>query len=184
MKEIIKTIYDGKEQFWLASIDEEEFTLLGLMGGCGSFNMYPVTKYVEKLRSTNWQWMAVTFTPITEDNFDAYFSRAYHRGHEDDKEPFMLRKKRIPELTVKIHNHTYKMGCISVYPYSRRETITPGQVKWINEKFGAQLAEAYNESLINHLVDRAIDRMKNTISDKLCEMRTNSNRFEQIIFNF
>lgn len=180
-KELIKTVYNDTVQYWLATIEENSFSIRDLISS-ESFNTYPIIKYVDNLKSP-WNYKVVTFTPITENTLDAYYSRAFHRGYETDTAPFMLRNKKLPELVGKIYNENYRDNVSFESIYRSSNQLTPGQMKWLKEMFGNQLSAAYTKELVDHLVNRAIKRMQHDVSSKLTVLKTNANKFEDFVFS-
>jgi len=179
-KAIIKTQYNDTIQYWLATIEEEHFSLRELISS-ENFNTFPVIRYVDNLKAL-WEHKTVTFTPITSDTMDSYYSREFHRGYDNDADPFIVRGKNLPELVARIYNHSNRNN-ISFESHYRLNPLTPGQQKWLQSTFSDQLSAAYTKELVDHLVKRAIERMQNDMAAKLATLKDNIDKFRDHIFS-
>jgi len=164
MNHIIRTVYKEKtsapeqEQWWMARLDNREFHTLNNNHLQHFSKLYSkdMEDYATKLGNTHIS--NIVFTPLVAPDPLAEHSRQYHRGWTDDKNPFVIFGKRIPEFEMKVsryyvEDHFEVRAFVATYSYGA--LISTAARKWLEDKFEKQLLAACNDSLLQYLISRA-----------------------------
>ena len=182
MNEIVETRYIDKKtktekiQYWIATIEEEFFGIRQLLPSSAQFEIVPICHYFEKLNG-NWQHQRITFVPLSENNPLAYESRLYHRGYENDPEPFIFRGRELNELKAIPYNNLHSQG-ITFRPYlSNHAELSPKTQEWLESTFGKQLRAYHTKEYVNFLQDQAKERCRRRITQVVETLKIEADKF-------
>jgi len=147
---LLLTKLDGEDQWWEIKIDIWNF-------------IDPISPWVffheiQKIKDIN-EWTRIIASPIIDRN------TRIKRGKYSNDNPFIVRGKKLSEFFISIKKDT---SGIHIYyePYKQR-SLTVGQKKWVDEKFGDQLKGAWSPELIKILKQREIDDQFQNIEFRL-----------------
>jgi hypothetical protein len=175
--DLIKTVYTvkgiEKEQWWVAFIDTEYYTIHQLVSNAGKIDFRCIERYFQELDSK--YPSDITFIPCQSNNTMARRDRSFHRGYINDTDPFVFRGKTFPELLAKGSSGIFYRN------YSSFGTLTYGQRGCLHQWFDSQLLAALNQDLLNFLIRKAKTDCRDYCKGNLAELEKSIQDFKEFL---
>lgn len=182
MENIVKTKYQGNDQWWYLQLNCDRFMYLRHMLGASKIDTYRFDRFVGELESIG-KTATIIALPLIDHSASTDFITNY-RGHSDDKNPFVYRKKKLPIVKVDLNfdylgnKHSYARG------YYRTEPLTPGQQSYIKSCFSEQLLEFLSEELIESMKKEALKFAVNNLNIQISDMEKELKEFREYIARY
>lgn len=171
-KQLLETEIDGKTQWWKLKIEAESFHLKESV----NFDSWPFFYAMKRIKEMN-DWSRIVATPLTGRRFNDDIDGLSIRGCGEDENPFIVRKRAIPEFYATIVKGSQGKIFVSLHNTDDRNGLTEGQRKWIHEKFDDQLKACWSMELIQCLKGKALN-------DNFARIQTQLNKVEYSIQRF
>ena len=174
-KEFIKTIRkekgkEDREQWWLASVPGQFPSIGNLMSVTGKLETYRMKNTVQEMEQ--YAIRDIKMIPLTKATILAYKSREYHRGYDNDTDPFMYRGNPIPEIKIKYNNRSM---------YVVNSDLTHACKEKILMEYRDQLEGCFNHEFLQYLTEIQIRAFFKRLENVLRQLTESIHEFSEKI---
>ena len=187
-KEFVNIPLNGKDQWWLLSIDTEHISINQCMSP-SKLSDHKFFNYIHDLAGKI-NGMKLYAEPLIDVNCpNGIYTLTNLRGHKEDPDPFLYRKKRIPMIRAEIYyywtnNNTEEPTVLFRCPYhSAYGGLTDGMKSFLHQNFDG-LTKYYTKDTMDYLVDQAIKNAIFRMRAKLDDLEKDIEIFKKKLNNY
>lgn len=145
---------NNKTQFWQVLLKSRDYVNLpDLLNPYGEKAKLHLLR--DSLKKIDGAKMSdLQFIPLSiETEQETVNSRLQYRGYDNDKEPFVVRGKQLPEVVGLVREAAQAFDFVVVVrAASRMDTLTPGQASRMTEDYGQQLERKLTPALLKKII--------------------------------
>jgi hypothetical protein len=177
---LVNVPYNGKDQWWILSIDVEQYITTHQCMSPTRLDSYRFFERLDRIDKLSNRVDLYAEPLIDKDGVTNMLLNL--RGHENDPEPFVFRKRNLPMIKARIMCFP-DMTMVTMFNsyFMSNGPLTDGQRSFLHQHFDAGLVKAYTPENIAMLKLRAKNNLINSMQANLVELTQQVEKFNQEI---